>query len=104
MVKNDNNNNGDRRAPFPRRAVGAMPGSGQALLISAKPDSRVQQRAASDSTIERIFDAFFSTTTNAMGMGLAICGAIVETHGGTLSASAGVPHGAVLQVVLPGSR
>ena len=103
MVKNDNNNDRDRRAPFPRRAVGATPGSGQALLISAKPESRVQH-AASHSRIERIFDAFFSTTTNALGMGLAICRSIVEAHGGAQSASAGVPHGAVFQVVLPGSR
>jgi signal transduction histidine kinase len=34
-----------------------------------------------------------------MGMGLAICRSIVESHGGRLSVSPGRPHGSVLQVL-----
>ena len=52
--------------------------------------------------IDRVFDAFFTTKTNGMGMGLAICRSIVEAHGGNLSVSPGVPHGSVFHVVLPG--
>jgi PAS domain S-box-containing protein len=52
--------------------------------------------------VDRIFDAFFSTKTNGMGMGLAICRSIVEAHGGRLSVSAGVPHGSIFHIVLPG--
>ena len=52
--------------------------------------------------IDRIFDAFFTTKTNGMGMGLAICRSIVEAHGGSLSVSAGVPHGSIFHIVLPG--
>jgi PAS domain S-box-containing protein len=52
--------------------------------------------------MDRIFDAFFTTKTNGMGMGLAICRSIIEAHGGSLSVSAGVPHGSVFHLVLPG--
>jgi PAS domain S-box-containing protein len=52
--------------------------------------------------MDRIFDAFFSTKSNGMGMGLAICRSIVEAHGGNLSVSPGVPHGSVFHIVLPG--
>jgi PAS domain S-box-containing protein len=52
--------------------------------------------------MDRIFDAFFTTKTNGMGMGLAICRSIVEAHGGNLSVSPGVPHGSVFHIILPG--
>ena len=52
--------------------------------------------------MDRIFDAFFSTKRDGMGMGLAICRSIVEAHGGSLSVSAAVPHGSVFHIVLPG--
>jgi len=50
--------------------------------------------------MERIFEAFYSTKTHGMGMGLSICRSIVLAHGGRLSASRGSPHGSVFHVVL----
>jgi C4-dicarboxylate-specific signal transduction histidine kinase len=49
----------------------------------------------------RIFEAFFTTKSNGMGLGLAICRSIVEAHGGRLSASPAIPHGSIFHVVLP---
>ena len=51
--------------------------------------------------LERIFDAFYSTKPGGMGMGLSVCRAIVEAHGGKLRATTGAPHGAVFELILP---
>jgi PAS domain S-box-containing protein len=51
--------------------------------------------------IDRIFDAFYTTKSHGMGMGLSICRSIVESHGGRLSVSRGQPHGSIFHVLLP---
>ena len=51
--------------------------------------------------MDRIFDAFFTTKSTGMGMGLAICRSIIEAHGGRLCALAASPHGSIFQVALP---
>jgi PAS domain S-box-containing protein len=50
---------------------------------------------------ERLFDAFFTTKSNGIGLGLSICRSIVESHGGRMSVFPAHPHGSVFQVMLP---
>jgi len=50
--------------------------------------------------LSRVFDPFFSTKDDGMGIGLAICRSIVELHGGTIGATS-APGNTVLTVVLP---
>jgi len=51
--------------------------------------------------IENIFDAFFTTKSRGMGMGLSICRSIIEAHNGRLWASPALEHGSVFEVHLP---
>jgi signal transduction histidine kinase len=51
--------------------------------------------------IERIFDAFVTTKSQGMGLGLAICRMIVERHGGKLTAWSDGKSGATFKLVLP---
>ena len=52
-------------------------------------------------SIERIFEAFYTTKPSGLGMGLSICRSIIEALGGRLWATANVPQGAIFQFTLP---
>lgn len=54
-----------------------------------------------EATPENIFDAFFSTKQNGMGLGLTICKGIIEAHGGRLIAEHNKPKGAKFIIQLP---
>jgi C4-dicarboxylate-specific signal transduction histidine kinase len=51
--------------------------------------------------LDRVFDAFYTTKSSGVGMGLSICRSIIGAHGGRLWADANQPRGAVFQFTLP---
>jgi C4-dicarboxylate-specific signal transduction histidine kinase len=51
--------------------------------------------------LDRIFDSFYTTKAEGIGVGLSISRSIVEAHGGELSASPVLPHGASFSFAIP---
>jgi PAS domain S-box-containing protein len=51
--------------------------------------------------IDRLFEPFYTTKPEGLGMGLTISRSIIEAHGGRLWAKANAPQGAVFQFTLP---
>ncbi len=50
---------------------------------------------------DRIFEPFYSTKVQGMGMGLVISRSIVESHGGRIWATPNADHGATFVFTLP---
>jgi signal transduction histidine kinase len=51
--------------------------------------------------VEQLFEPFYTTKPEGIGMGLWISRSIIEAHQGSLWATANVPHGAVFRFALP---
>jgi PAS domain S-box-containing protein len=83
--------------PIHHLAVKTTPGDSDAVLITIADDGP----GIPSEHMDRIFEAFFTTKADGMGMGLSICQSIVEAHGGRLWATARAPRGTRLHVRLP---
>lgn len=74
-------------------------GDDSGCVIIAIEDSGV---GISDEVRTRVFEPFFTTRTQGIGMGLAISRSIIESHGGRLWAEPRADNGSVFQFTLPG--
>jgi C4-dicarboxylate-specific signal transduction histidine kinase len=72
--------------------------AGRPAILVAVRDSGV---GLSPEGIARVFEAFYTTKPEGMGMGLWICRSIIEAHGGQLTAQPNDGRGATFQFVLP---
>jgi signal transduction histidine kinase len=92
-------------------AMGSVEAGARELLISTEQDQTGVLVAVRDSGpgidpmhLERIFEAFYTTKSGGVGMGLSICRSIIDAQGGKLWAEANEPRGALFQFTLPGAE
>jgi C4-dicarboxylate-specific signal transduction histidine kinase len=78
------------------RLSSRMAGPGNVLIAVADTGTGLDPTKA-----DHIFDAFFTTKPEGIGMGLSICRSIVEAHGGRLWASSNSPRGSTFQFTMP---
>jgi signal transduction histidine kinase len=82
----------------PRELVIRSDQDGAELVLVTVTDSGA---GISAENADRLFNAFFTTKSSGMGMGLSICRSIIEAHGGLMSAVNNVGPGAKFQFTLP---
>jgi PAS domain S-box-containing protein len=92
-------------------AMRVVKGGRRELLIAAVKESGGVRVTVSDTGggfdpeyAERLFDAFYTTKSEGMGMGLAISRSIVEAHGGRLWAEPSARGGATFHFTLSGGE
>jgi C4-dicarboxylate-specific signal transduction histidine kinase len=86
-------------------------GARELLICTEKAESNGALVAVRDSgpglnlkSVDRLFEAFYTTKVQGMGIGLPICRSIIEAHGGQMWAGANEPRGAVFQFTVPLER
>jgi two-component system sensor kinase FixL len=87
---------------------GVSPASRRVVLHSSRlPGGEVEASVTDNGhgiapeKLDRIFDSFFSTKDQGMGLGLALARSIAESHGGRLTAENHAAGGATFRLILP---
>jgi signal transduction histidine kinase len=91
------------------QAMGAVTNDTREVLITTsqtKPNEvclgvRDTGPGLSAESLSRLFEPFYTTKPDGMGMGLSICRSIIEAHGGRLWATRCEPRGALFQFTIP---
>jgi C4-dicarboxylate-specific signal transduction histidine kinase len=82
----------------PRRLrIGSSRDAGNLVRVSVEDEGV----GPGDQDMDRMFDAFFSTKPDGMGLGLSISRTIIRAHGGELSAARNELHGLTMTFSLP---
>lgn len=85
--------------PQPRRRVTVRTArDGQRVTLLVEDSGR----GSAEPDLERLFQPFFTTKPDGLGLGLSICRSIIEAHGGRLWAAPAPEGGLVMSCALPG--
>jgi len=83
-------------ADLRKLTINTVPSIGQVIIRVSDTGKGI-----SPENLPRVFDSFYSTKNHGLGMGLNISRSIIESHGGSLTASNSPEGGAVFEFVLP---
>jgi signal transduction histidine kinase len=78
-------------------ALGSVARAGPHVLVTVRDTGP----GLKPEVLERLFEAFYTTKPQGLGMGLAISRSIIQAHGGRLWATVSAPQGALFSFVLP---
>jgi C4-dicarboxylate-specific signal transduction histidine kinase len=89
-------------------AVAELPPEDRQVTLRSRLDGAVVEISVSDSgtgiapdVIAKVFEPFYTTKPNGMGMGLSVSRTIIDAHGGRMWAENAPSGGAVFKVLLP---
>jgi len=88
-------------------AMQAMPAATRVLRVVSRRQGadrlevEVEDSGPGIAEPERIFEAFYTTKDDGLGMGLAICRSIIEAHGGSIDARSNAGQGSSIGFTLP---
>lgn len=93
------------------QAMATIEGARDVLITTAATDANIVLVRVADSgpgldpqTLGHVFEPYYTTKPDGLGMGLAICRSIIEAHNGRLWASDNQARGAVFQFTLPAQQ
>jgi signal transduction histidine kinase len=91
--------------------MGSVETGARVLLITTGQENRSVRVVVRDSGpgidpehLGRVFESFYTTKSDGVGIGLSVCRSIIDAYGGLLWAGANEPRGAVFQFALPGAE
>jgi PAS domain S-box-containing protein len=84
-------------APSRELAIGSARDGANAVTVEVRDSGP----GVDPDHVDRLFEAFYTTKEDGIGMGLSISRSIIETHGGRLWVTPNVPHGAAFRFSLP---
>jgi signal transduction histidine kinase len=89
-------------------ALHAIAGRARRISIATLCEEKQVVLAVSDNgvgaptdSLDRMFDVFYTTKPDGMGVGLSVSRSIIEAHGGNLRASANVGPGLTVSICIP---